>query len=210
MILHFNLHLDAKITKASKSSNQTYHVKPCNVKHFKNIKNATGLDNLLPVFLKDIASVISQPLCHIINLSVTTGVVPTEWKTAKITPILKSGSSDEVDNYRPISVLPVLSKILERFVHTQLMEYLEKNSLLSSKQFGYRKKRSTEIAITIFVDNVRKAVDNGNLVGAVYIDFSKAFDTIVTQFFSRNYVHTASVVQNMSGFVTICFKGNNA
>ena len=74
-------------------------------------KKATGLDNLPPGLLKDAAGVIAKPLTFIINLSLETGVVPTEWKMAKVIPIFKSGSMAEIDNYRPISILPTLSKI---------------------------------------------------------------------------------------------------
>ena len=75
-------------------------------------------------------------------------------------------------------MLPILSKILERAVHSQLLEYLESNKLISDRQFGYRRKRSTKLAATIFADEVRRDVDQGKLVGAIFIDLSKAFDTI--------------------------------
>ena len=84
----------------------------------------------------------------------------------------------ELDNYRPISILPVLSKILERIVYKQLLSHLENNGLLSSFQLGFRFKRSTELAVTYFTDIIRKEVDNGNILGAVFIDLSKAFDTV--------------------------------
>ena len=92
--------------------------------------------------------------------------------------LFKSGSMVELDNYRPISILPVLSKILERIVYKQLLSHLENNGLLSSFQFGFRSKRSTELAVTYFTDKIRKEVDNGNILGAVFIDLSKAFDTV--------------------------------
>ena len=139
---------------------------------------AVGIDDLSPILLKDCASAISKPLGYIINMSIQTATVPTEWKTAKITPILKSGSPSETDNYRPISILPTLSKILEKIVHEQLSSYLEENKLLWNMQFGYRTKRSTEGAITLFLDNIRKEVDTGKLVGVVFFDLSKAFDSI--------------------------------
>ena len=107
-----------------------------------------------------------------------TGVVPSKWKIAKVTPIHKSGPTSSFDNYRPISVLPILSKILERAAHKQLTEFLESNNLLSRNQFGYRKRRSTEYATALFTDNIRKEADTGNLVGAIFVDLSKAFDTL--------------------------------
>lgn len=147
------------------------------IKSFKP-KKATRLDELPTKLLKDCAHIISKPLCHIINLSLRTGQVPYIWKSAKITPVYKSGDINKPDSYRPISVLPALSKVLEKAVHTQLSGYLEANQLLSEFQFGYRSNRSTSTAATLFVDNIRKEVDNGKLTGAVFIDLTKAFDTI--------------------------------
>ena len=89
----------------------------------------------------------------------------------------KSGSRKSFDNYRPISVLPILSKIFEKCVYRQLVNHLENNNLLSNFQFGFRSRRS-EIAATFFTDNIRSAMDEGKYTGAIYIDLSKAFDTI--------------------------------
>lgn len=139
-------------------------------------KSAAGWDDLPPGIMIDCAKAISGPLAHIINLSLTTGTVPSDWKVAKVTPIHKGGSKEDFNNFRPISVLPVLSKILEKAVHHQLIEYVE--NLLSKHQFGYRKKRSTELATILLSDSIRKEVDKGKLVGAVFVDLSKAFDTL--------------------------------
>ena len=149
-------------------------------RELRNLKRnkSTGLDNLPPGMLKDAATIITKPLAYIINLSLRSGSVPLEWKAAKVIPLFKSGSMVELDNYRPISILPVLSKILERIVYKQLLSHLENNGLLSSFQFGFRSKRSTELAVTYFTDKIRKEVDNGNILGAVFIDLSKAFDTV--------------------------------
>ena len=141
-------------------------------------KKAQGLDDIPPGLLKDAASLIAKPLTYVINMSLTEGVVPKDWKAAKVTPLHKSGPSAEIENYRPISVLPALSKILERIVHRQLLRYLESNRLLVNYQFGFRQKMSTELAVTFLTDYIRKQADSGNLTGAIYIDFSKAFDTI--------------------------------
>jgi hypothetical protein len=147
------------------------------LKHL-NRKCATGLDHIPTCYLKDTAYVITKPLCYVINLSLQTGLFPSELKVARVTPIFKSGRKDSFDNYRPISILPALSKIFEKCVHKQLMNYLEVNGLLSENQFGFRKNRSTEHAVVFFTDQIRKAMDKGQLTGAVFIDLSKAFDTI--------------------------------
>ena len=86
------------------------------LKELKNLKRkkASGLDNFPPGLFKDAAHVLTKPLTFIINFSLKTGVVPSEWKVAKVIPLYKSGSLAEIDNYRPISILPTLSKILEK------------------------------------------------------------------------------------------------
>lgn len=128
--------------------------------------------------IKDCRNEISQPLTYIINLSLKSGIVPSIWKHAKVTPIHKSGDTKKPENYRPISVLPIFSKILERALHTQLSQYLENNELLTEFQFGYRRNRSTKLASTLLCDNIRNSIDKENMVGAVYIDLTKAFDTV--------------------------------
>lgn len=150
------------------------------LKKLKKLKRkcAMGIDNIPASFLKDTALVIAQPLACIINLSLKTGVFPEDLKLARVTPIYKSGSRDLFNNYRPISVLPVLSKIYEKCVHQQIIDHLEINNLLSDSQFGFRAHRSTELATIYFTDHIRKAMDSGQLTGAIYIDLSKAFDTI--------------------------------
>ena len=141
-------------------------------------QKAQGTDELPPGLLKDCRLHIFQPLGHILNLSIQCNKVPSLWKVAKVVPIHKKGSYNNPENYRPILVLPVLSKILERAVQQQLMAFLEEQQLLTKYQFGYRTNRSTNLAATLFVDNIRKEVDSGNMVGAVFIDLSKAFDTL--------------------------------
>ncbi len=141
-------------------------------------QKAFGVDNLPSGMLKDCREYIYQPLGYIINLSFQSSKVPSMWKTAKVIPIHKKGAHNEPENYRPISVLPVLSKVLERAVHQQLSEFLKEQNLLTKYQFGYRSNRSTNLVATLFLDDIRREVDVGNMVGAVFIDLSKAFDTL--------------------------------
>jgi hypothetical protein len=141
-------------------------------------KKAAGLDDIPPSSLKDAADVLSGPLTIIINLSFKTGVFPTDWKSSKLTPVHKSGAKDCIENYRPISVIPAISKIIERMVRRQLSAYLENNNLLDDCQFGFRQNRSTELATALFTDSIKRKVNEGKLVGAVFIDLSKAFDTL--------------------------------
>lgn len=83
-----------------------------------------------------------------------------------------------MDNYRPISISPAISKILERVVYDQLSGYLESNDLITSSQFGFRRRFNTELAATLFKDRILLAMDQGKLTGAVFIDLQKAFDTV--------------------------------
>ena len=154
---------------------------------------STGIDNLLPCLLKDAARNISAPLTHLINLSLQTGLFPKAWKLAKIVPTYQSGSHSSFDNYKPISVLPVLSKIIEKAAHQQVMEYFEENKLLSAFQFGFRPKLSTELAATLLLDDIRKNVDEGKLVGAAFIDLWKAFDRILTNCPNMELVMMSSI-----------------
>ena len=141
-------------------------------------KKSCGVDNLAAGYLKDSAINIAKPLTYIINLCLVQGEVPEDFKIGKVTPIHKSGAKNIMDNYRPVTVLPLCSKILERCVHSQLMDHLENHKLLSKNQHGFRRKRNTEITATIFVDTIRRNMDEGRLTGAIFIDLSKAFDTL--------------------------------
>ena len=139
---------------------------------------ATGPDNLLPGMLKNCSNELSGPLCYLINLTMINGTIPNEWKLAKVIPIFKYGDRTDPNNYRPIFILPILSKILERAVPSQLLDHLEKYLLLTNFHYGYRKNRSTKLASTLLLDHIRKSVDCGELVGEAFIDLSKVFDTI--------------------------------
>ena len=147
------------------------------LKTLKNNKTA-GLDNLPSRLLKDSSSVISRPIAYIINSSLETATVPNLCGNSKIVPIHKSGPTYKEENFRQISILPILSKVMERAVQQQFFEYLETNKLLSKVQFGYRKNKSTQSASTFLTDSIRKSLDNGELVGSVFVDLTKAFDTI--------------------------------
>ena len=129
-------------------------------------------------FIKDGAQQLSIPLVTLINLCLRQSIFPNAEKLAHVTPIYKSADQSLMDNYRPISVLPVLSKIVERVVHRQLSDYLEENCLLSPNQFGFRKGRSTHHTVTYFAGYIRNCIDKGEYCGAAFIDLNKAFDTV--------------------------------
>ena len=93
-------------------------------------------------------------------------------------PLFKSGPRENLDNYRQISILPILSKIFERIAYEQFAEYLENNELIVSTQFGFSKRYKTELAVTVFTVNIRRSIDQGKMTDVVFIDLRKAFDTV--------------------------------
>ena len=145
----------------------------------RNLKRqkATGIDNLPPGLLKDCAMYIATPPCYIINQSISTSMIPTIWKYVKISPVFKSGGSSGPGNYRPISILPVLSKILEKAIHEQLMNYLETENPLCNRQYGFHRKRSTKMSATLFYNQIRQQMDFGKLIGAIYLDLTKIWNS---------------------------------
>ena len=119
---------------------------------------------------------ISEEFCRFFS-SITTNLTKSAFKL-KVNPVFKTGETHKFDNYRPINILTVISKIFKKCVHNQLMNYLESNKLLSSEQFGFQRKRSTELATAYFIDKIRHAMNKGEYTGAIYVDLGKAFDTI--------------------------------
>ncbi|XP_057294623.1 uncharacterized protein LOC130623152 [Hydractinia symbiolongicarpus] len=165
-------------------SNPKFRLKPITVnetmKHLQSLKRkkSVGLDDLPSWLLKDCMEVIASPLTYIINMSFETSTFPSDWKRTKVLPLFKSGAKSSVNNYRPISVIPAISKVIEKVVHEQLTAYLESNNLINNNQFGFRPRRSTELAATIFIDTVKLKVNDGKMVGAVFLDLTKAFDML--------------------------------
>ncbi|CAK1582481.1 unnamed protein product [Parnassius mnemosyne] len=119
-------------------------------------------------------------ITRIINKSIETSVFPKQWKVALVKPTPKKPHPNEYKDLRPISILPFMSKILERVVCTQMTEYLEANNILPKKQSGFRKSRSTATALMDVVDDILSAQDVGEGTLLVLLDFSRAFDTINT------------------------------
>jgi len=139
---------------------------------------ATGLDGIPPYFIKTACPVICQSLVNIFNRSIDAGIFPSDLKLAKVTPIHKANCKDDVNNYRPISVLPSVAKIFERIVFNQLYDYLNKNGLLSSSQSGFRPTYSTATALLEATTEWLTNMDEGMLNCVTFLDLAKAFDTV--------------------------------
>ena len=126
------------------------------------ISKSTGVDNIPAKALKLAASIIAPSLTWIFNLSIRTGIYVNEWKKVRVVPIYKSNYRQRCGNYRPISILPVVSKILERSVFSQIYKFLNDNSLLSKYQSGFRTKNSTLTALLQMCDTFYENMDSAN------------------------------------------------
>ena len=127
---------------------------------------------------KECLDSIIEPLTHLINISFRSGVFPSELKLSKVVPIFKSGDSNSVNNYRPISVLSFFSKVFERVVYNRVLDFLCKNNVLYDYQFGFRQKHSAQHALITLIDKIHTSLDNGDIAITILLDLKKAFDTV--------------------------------
>ena len=143
-------------------------------------KTSSSYDNISAKLLLQLADMLHSILRLLINKSLMTGIFPDKLKIAIVSPIYKGKDTDphEFSNYRPISILPTLSKLFEKVVHKQLYEYLNNNNLLNNSQYGFRPNHSTEYAAIEFVDHAMHDIDQGNIPLSIFLDLSKAFDTL--------------------------------
>ena len=164
--------------------NYSLHLRPVHpdeiLKIITNLQNSksTGLDYIDTYTIKLIAHDILPAITHIVNLSIRDGIFSRSWKSAKVVPLLKKDDPLNPKNYRPVTLLPGLSKILERAVFQQLVGYLDYNGILHPNHHGSRKGHSTATALIQMYDVWTKAVDEGNMVGVMMIDLSAAFNMV--------------------------------
>ena len=144
-----------------------------------NLKNAGGANDGITIkLLKLLSPVVAPAISHLCNLSLSQGIFPSAFKNATIVPIFKCGNPFSFTNYRPISLLPILSKVLEKVVYFQLVQFLESNDIFYNHQFGFRQGHSTYMPISLLYEHISSAIQDKKYCAAVYLDLSKAFDTV--------------------------------
>ena len=142
-------------------------------------KTSTGYDNINNWLLKKIVSVIKKPLCVIFNKSLRQGIYPNLMKIAKVIPLFKSGDRKIPDNYRPISLLPVISKVLEKIVYVRMLRHMDDNNIVYPRQYSFRHGFSTSDAVTNLVGEILNCFNDGTMCLSVFVDLRKAFDTVM-------------------------------
>ena len=143
-----------------------------------NPSKAAGIDNLSGKFLKDGADILARPISQLCNLSIKLDSFPRSCKIAKVKPLFKKGSKTDPQNYRSISLLPILSKITEMIIHDETQEFLSKNKILYRFQSGFRKNYSTNTCFGHLTDKITTGFEKGLFTGMILIELQKAFGTI--------------------------------
>ena len=164
------------------------------------IKKSFGNDNISGYFLKIAFAVISSSLLRIFNVSIETNTFPDTWKIARVTPIYKEGEKSEKSNYRPISVLPVISRLFEKIIFDQLYQYMNGSGLLSPDQSGFRALHSTNTCLLKCTDDWFNGIDQGLLTGMIFIDLKKAFDTVDHEILCKKLAHYGVLGRGLSWF----------
>ena len=158
----------------------------------KNLKThtATGADGITSWMLKSFAAEIAPSIASLFNLSISSGKVPAAWKCSNIVPIPKDNSkANNVHFYRPISLLPIISKVLERHIYTHLLEFVNSGNLLSDQQFGFRKGRSTVVPLLLSTHQWHSYLEKKQKVACVFFDIKKAFDSVPQQALLNKLYH---------------------
>ena len=146
-----------------------------------NISKSAGPDGIHPRLLVECADILAEPLAFLYQASIDTGVVPAAWKESVVSPIFKKGARCLASNYRPVSLTAILCKLMEDIIRESTMEHLLRHKLLSDRQFGFIKGRSTTLQLLTYLEEVTERLAQGGSMGAVdaiYLDYQKAFDTV--------------------------------
>lgn len=141
-------------------------------------KSSAGYFGIETCVFKECRFELCKVLALLFNRCLNDSSIPEEWKTSFITPVFKKGAKSNLDNYRPISVVSPISKVFESIIGKQLRSSLEDEGILNPSQFGFRENRSCELALNTMVDDWRLSLDNRKNVLSLFLDLSKAFDTV--------------------------------
>ena len=142
-----------------------------------NVNKSCGPDETHPRLLIELADIISTPLGPIMSKTIRDGNIPEDWKKANITPIYKKGARNRAENYRPISLTPIVCKIMESLIEEYVMDHIRANKLLSW-QYGFISGRSTVTQLLRYLNSCAETIVNGGVTDTIYLDFAKAFDTV--------------------------------
>ena len=153
------------------------------------VSKSSAIDNVSSYVLKLTFQAIPHCLLHICNMSLMSGVFPNSWKCAYVTPLDKGGLRKDVSNLRPVSLLPLPGKLLEKIVHQQTYSYLDQNNILTDCQGGFRPNHSTVSTVAELTDMITDNNDKNQVSLVAYLDFSKAFDTIDHNIFIKKIKH---------------------
>ena len=150
------------------------------LKHLQDLdeNKAQGLDNQSRKFLKDGATVLAKPISQICNLSIKYSIFPSDCKIAKLKPLFKKGSKTDPQNYRPISLLPLVSKIIEKVIHDQTQHFVDKNDIIYRYQSGFRKSFSTDSCLSYLNNKIATGFASGLYTDMILFNLQKAFDTV--------------------------------
>ena len=146
-----------------------------------NVNKSCGPDEISPLLLIQLVDYVADPLTLLMNVSLSQGVLPQDWKKAFVSPIYKKGARNRAENYRPISLTSIAGKLMEKLVKDAVLCHLVENNLLSKRQFGFISGRSTVTQLLNYLDKCAEVVARGGVVDSIYFDFSKAFDTVPHQ-----------------------------
>lgn len=173
---HYRLHLKHQLNSFSISEVTMQELSNC-LNSFPS-KTSSGFDGMSMKLLKLAFPYLANCLLSLINKSFKNGCFPDKLKIAKVIPIFKGGSPDNLINFRPISILPAISKLFERLMYNRMLSFINKYELLSSSQFGFRKNCNTELAMLRTLDFITSSLNAGTPSIGLFVDISKAFDSI--------------------------------
>ena len=201
-----NQYLGPQVNQANKLQNFEIVSQEQILNYVKELPTSKSVNDIIPLKVyRNIIADIIEPITYIVNLSLQSGVMPDCCKLAKIIPIFKEGDKDDPGNYRPISLLPILGKIIENFANQQLTAFVEDNNILSCQQYGFRKKNSTSFLMLNLFDKIFEDKASGNKPAILFLDIKKAFDTVTHKLLIKKLQHyglSGIVIKWFESFLT--------